>query len=186
MKHLAILASGNGTNAEAIIQHFKKHEEIEVALIVSNNADAFVLQRAGHHGIPSLVIDKKLYCEGLAAVLKEKKITHIVLAGFLWLIRPELIQQFPLIVNVHPSLLPKYGGKGMYGRHVHEAVKAAGEKETGITIHLVNEEYDKGKILLQKKVAIDANDSPEDIAQKVHALEYRYFPSTIEDWVLAR
>ncbi|PGH40377.1 MAG: phosphoribosylglycinamide formyltransferase [Candidatus Nephrothrix sp. EaCA] len=185
MKRLAIFASGNGTNAEAVIRHFKNHKEIEVALIASNNAAAYVLQRAKHHDIPSLTFDKELYREGLTDILKEKKITHIVLAGFLWLIRPELLREFPQAINIHPSLLPKYGGRGMYGNRVHEAVKAAGEKETGITIHRVNEAYDKGKIILQKKTTIESDDSPEDIANKVHDLEHRWFPPAIEEWVLA-
>jgi phosphoribosylglycinamide formyltransferase 1 len=186
---IAIFASGNGSNAEAIIQYFKGHPTIKVALVLSNNADAFVLERAKKSGIPAQSFTRDDYKQSgkLIQYLSSENISHIVLAGFLWLVPEYLIKRYPdKIVNIHPALLPKFGGKGMYGSRVHEAVKLAGEKETGITIHLVNEHYDEGRVLFQKSCAIDAHHSAADIANCVLALEHKYYPEVIEAWIMRR
>lgn len=183
---IAIFASGNGTNAEAIINFFKGHPSISVEFILSNNANAFVLERTKNHNIPSAVFSREQFRESQVVLdwLHERSITHIVLAGFLWLIPDYLIKSFPdRIINIHPALLPKYGGKGMYGAKVHEAVKAAGEVETGITIHLVNEHYDEGKILFQATCRIESTFDPTNIANCVHELEHLHYPRTIEKWI---
>ncbi|SIS82175.1 phosphoribosylglycinamide formyltransferase [Belliella pelovolcani] len=182
MKNIAILASGSGSNAEKIMEYFKGSAKARVVLVASNKTDAFVLRRASKFGVPTFTFSKS---DLTAGVLTEKlKVLHVdlvVLAGFLLKIPDNLIQAFPeRIVNIHPALLPKYGGKGMYGMHVHQAVKDAGDQETGITIHLVNENYDEGKIIFQAAVAVASTDSPEAIAQKVHSLEHKYFPNVIE------
>lgn len=182
MIKLAILASGSGSNAEKIMAHFQGSAKAEIALISSNKADAFVLERAKKFGVPTFTFTRKEMDAGvLLAKLQEEKIDWVILAGFLLKIPEELIRAFPnRMVNIHPALLPKYGGKGMYGHHVHEAVKAAGDTETGITIHLVNEHYDEGKIIFQAATSVTPEDTPDSIAQKVHALEHRYFPEVIE------
>lgn len=183
---IAILASGSGSNAEEIIRHFQDHPSVTVSLILSNNPQAFVLERAKKFGIPSQIFNRQEFKEapGILPVLSEKKITHVVLAGFLWLIPAYLIQAFPdKIINIHPALLPRYGGKGMYGSKVHEAVRAANELETGITIHLVNEHYDEGRILFQATCGIEKHHTPDDIAKCVHALEYKHYPQVIEKWI---
>ncbi len=181
-KRIAILASGSGTNAEAIIKYFEQSKKGEIVLIASNKSDAFVLQRAEKFGIPTVRFNKTELISGdLTNILKSVNIDWVVLAGFLLHIPGNLTQAFPnQIVNIHPALLPNYGGKGMYGMHVHQAVKDAGEPFTGITIHLVNENYDEGKIIFQAAVQIDETDSPEKIAEKVHVLEHKYFPNVIE------
>ena len=184
---LAILASGSGTNAEEIFRYFKNHPRVEVVLLMSNNSNAFALQRAGKHGIKSAVFSRDEFRDGRTILhrLHESGVTHIVLAGFLWLIPEYLLQAFPdRIINIHPALLPKYGGKGMYGAKVHEAVKAAGDLETGITIHLVNSKYDEGKILFQGKCPISKTQTPDEIASCVHKLEYEHYPKVIEKWVM--
>lgn len=184
---LAILASGSGTNAEEIFRFFKDHPRIDVVLLMSNNPNAFALQRAGKHGIKSVVFNRDEFKDGKTILdrLHESAVTHIVLAGFLWLIPEYLLQAFPdRIINIHPALLPKYGGKGMYGAKVHEAVKAAGDLETGITIHLVNSKYDEGKILFQGKCPISKTQTPDEIASCVHKLEYEHYPKIIEKWVM--
>lgn len=184
--HIAILASGNGTNAEQIIRHFNGHPKIDVALVLSNNPQAGVLTRAKNHNIPSSVFSREEFKDPqvIVSLLKAHNVSYIVLAGFLWLIPDYLVKAFPnRIVNIHPALLPKHGGKGMYGIKVHEAVKAAADKETGITIHLVNEHYDEGKILFQASCAVDENHSPEEIASCVHQLEYEHYPKVIETWI---
>lgn len=180
---MAIFASGNGSNAENIVQYFRKRKNASVDLIVSNNASAFVLERAKQLQIESHLISRNDFKqpENIIAHLKERGIDFIVLAGFLWLIPAELVFAFPKkIVNIHPALLPKYGGKGMYGEHVHKAVSIAGDKESGITIHFVNQAYDEGDILFQKAVEIESGESPEKIAKKIHVLEYAYYPKVIE------
>lgn len=185
---LAIFASGNGSNAEAIMKYFLHHPQIEVALLLSNNANAFALERAKRFHVPTFVFNKSQFRESDHVIqwLKENDITHLVLAGFLWLLPENLIAAFPKrIVNIHPSLLPKFGGKGMYGMNVHQAVKEAGETKTGITIHQVNAKYDDGKILLQASCEVLPSDTPESIAAKVNALEYTHFPKTIEQWSLS-
>ncbi|SEG36743.1 phosphoribosylglycinamide formyltransferase [Algoriphagus boritolerans] len=181
MIKLAILASGSGSNAEKIMEHFQGSTKAEIALIASNKANAFVLERAKKFGVPTFTFTRKEMDAGvLLAKLQEEKIDWVILAGFLLKIPEDLIRAFPdRMVNIHPALLPKYGGKGMYGHHVHEAVKAAGDTETGITIHLVNEHYDEGKIIFQAATKVTQDDTPDTIAQKVHVLEHRYFPEVI-------
>lgn len=183
MKQLAIFASGEGTNAQHIINHFQK-SNIKVALIVCNNPKANVIKRAEKHNIPTLLLDKALFYKGDALLreLLNKKIDFIVCAGFLWKIPHNIIHAFPnKIINVHPALLPKFGGKGMYGMNVHKAVINSGEKESGITIHYINEQYDEGEIILQKKCEVTNNDTPETLAHKVHELEHAYFPKAVEE-----
>lgn len=184
---IAIFASGSGTNAEEIIKHFINHRSIEVVLLMSNNPDAYALQRAINYGIKAVVFSREDFKDGkkITDDLRVAGATHIVLAGFLWLIPGYLLQAFPdRIINIHPALLPRYGGKGMYGSKVHEAVKASGDHETGITIHLVNSNYDEGRILFQGKCSIGAQHSPEEIAACVHKLEYEHYPKEIEKWIL--
>lgn len=183
MKRIAILASGSGTNAQRISEHFIDHPSISVEIILSNNKNAFVLQRAKQLHIASGVFSREELKDssGLAAQLIEKNIDLVVLAGFLWLIPPAFIAAFPgKIVNIHPALLPKYGGKNMYGMKVHQAVISTGEKESGITIHLVDEIYDHGKVVFQAKCSIGEGDTAEDLANKIHKLEYTHFPVVIE------
>lgn len=188
MKKLAIFASGSGTNAENLIRYFAKHESIRVSLLVCNKADAPVLKVAERLGVPSLLVSKEQWGQpdSIVKFLHEQGIDFIVLAGFLWLIPKELILAFPnKIINIHPALLPKYGGKGMYGAKVHEAVFQNKENESGITIHLVNEVYDAGEIIFQRSFPIEIqNDTPATIAQKIHELEYTYFPVKVEEYVL--
>ncbi|WBL43940.1 phosphoribosylglycinamide formyltransferase [Algoriphagus halophytocola] len=185
MKRLAILASGSGSNAEKIMAHFQHSAKAEIALVASNKPDAFVLERAKKFDVPTFTFSRKEMDAGqLLEKLREEKIDWVILAGFLLKIPVALTRAFPdRMVNIHPALLPKYGGKGMYGTHVHEAVKAAGEKETGITIHLVNEHYDEGKIIFQASTPVTEEDTPESIAAKVHELEHRHFPQVIEGLV---
>lgn len=184
---IAVFASGNGSNAEEIFKHFKNHPAIGVSLLLSNNPEAFALRRAQNSGIKTIVFNRQEFLEGttLPAQLRKEGITHIVLAGFLWLIPDYLLTTFPdRIINIHPALLPKYGGKGMYGSKVHEAVKAAREQVTGITIHLVNARYDEGRVLFQGKCDITENNSPDEIAACVHKLEHEHYPPVIENWIL--
>lgn len=181
---IAIFASGNGSNAENIVNYIRDNANdlAEVVLIVCNVADAYVLQRAEKLGIPSVVVPRKDFRDEkiMTGILRDYEVDFIVLAGFLLMIPDFIIRMYPdRIVNIHPSLLPKFGGKGMYGGHVHEAVVAAGEKESGITIHIVNEECDGGRILYQAKVDLNPSDTPDDVAEKVHALEYLHFPRVI-------
>lgn len=183
---IAIFASGAGSNAQKIIEHLKGHVSMQVALIVCNKPDAGVLSIAKTHGIPTLLIEKERFFRGDAylAELQNYQIRFIVLAGFLWKVPDALIKAYPdKIINIHPALLPKYGGKGMYGMRVHEAVIAAGEKESGITIHYVNEHFDEGAPIFQARCPVEPGDTPEQLAQKIHALEHRYFPETVEKTV---
>jgi phosphoribosylglycinamide formyltransferase 1 len=178
ISRLAIFASGNGTNAEAIFKHFQN--------LLTNNPTAAVLDKAKNFEITSIVFTKSQFSERaeVLAQLKTHQITHIVLAGFLWLIPKNLITAYPnKIINIHPALLPKFGGKGMYGLKVHEAVKVMGEIETGITIHEVNEKYDEGKIVFQASCKVLSLDTPQQIAQKVQVLEHENYPAVIEKWV---
>lgn len=182
---IAIFASGSGTNAEEIFKHFQHHPSITVALLLSNNPSAYALERAKKFNVASKVFNRQEFNDAtFVQLLEEEKITHIVLAGFLWLVPGYLIKAFPgRIINIHPALLPKHGGKGMYGMKVHEAVKQLQEKETGITIHEVNEKYDEGKILFQASCPVGVNDSPDQIASNVHRLEYKHYPIIIEEWI---
>ncbi len=182
-KNIAIFASGRGSNAQKIISYFKRSNTATVALILSNKKEAGVLQIATEENIPILVVSKKeLHNPAvLLPQLIEKKIDFIVLAGFLLMIPEFLIRQYPgRIINIHPALLPKYGGKGMYGHRVHEAVISDGEKKSGITIHYINENYDEGEIILQKECPVLPEDDAKSLAQKVQLLEHQWFPVTIE------
>jgi phosphoribosylglycinamide formyltransferase-1 len=184
---IAIFASGSGSNAEEIAKFFRDHSSIKVAVIGSNNPKALVLDRANRLGIPTKVFNREEFVSTTVVDwLQENRITHIVLAGFLWLIPPSILKAYPdKIINIHPALLPKFGGKGMYGMKIHELVRTLKEKETGITIHLINEKYDEGPILYQGKCDVLETDTPEQIAHKVHQLEYAWYPKVIEKWVLA-
>ena len=186
MTNIAIFASGSGSNAENIVNYFASHQEINVAMIISNRFDAYVHERAKQLGVPSFTFKKTDFDNGTDVLNKmaEYEIDFIVLAGFLLKVPHSIVEAFPnSIINIHPALLPKYGGKGMYGDNVHNAVKNVGEKETGITIHYINENYDEGDIIFQAKCEVSGLDSPEDIANKVHLLEQRHFPKIIEETV---
>lgn len=183
MNKIAIFASGSGSNAENIAHYFKGNPNVEIVAILTNNADAFVLNRAKELNIESLVFSKSdfMKTDKIIDFLDEKKVDFIVLAGFLLLLPSNFVRKFSgRIVNIHPALLPKYGGKGMYGMNVHKAVIENGESESGITIHLVNENYDEGKIVFQAKCELQKDDSPECVAEKVHQLEHEHFPRIIE------
>lgn len=181
--NIAIFASGAGSNAKKIIKHFKNNNDINIALIVSNKAQAGVLNIARDHNIETLLINKEqpLNSAGFVSALQNRKIDFIVLAGFLLKVPPVLIQAFPKkIINIHPALLPAYGGKGMYGMHVHEAVISNKEKQSGISIHYVDEIYDHGEIIFQASCSIDPGDTAEILAQKIHQLEHGHYPAVIE------
>ena len=187
MKRIAIFASGAGSNAKQIIKYFTNHACIQVALIVCNKPGAGVLQVAAQNDVPTLLIEKEQFFRGNAYVneLKAANIDFIILAGFLWKIPTALIHACPnKIINIHPALLPKYGGKGMYGQFVHEAVIAAQEKESGITIHVVDELYDHGQTIFQATCPVLPIDTPATLAQKIHALEHQHYPVEIEKFIL--
>jgi phosphoribosylglycinamide formyltransferase-1 len=182
-KRIAIFASGSGSNAQKLMEHFKRNTEVEVALVLTNNPDAYVLQRADSFEIPSHIFDKHEFykTENIIDLLKNLDIDLIVLAGFLWLIPQNLLQEYPgRIINIHPAILPKFGGKGMYGNHVHKAVMAAGEPEGGITIHYVNENYDEGEYIYQAKYRIDKSDNLEMVKFKGQQLEHLHYPRIVE------
>lgn len=184
MINIAIFASGSGSNAENIVRYFKDTSNFRFPLIISNNPKAFVLERAKNLGIKSVVFEKTDLLDGnkVLNLLKEEKVDKIVLAGYLLRIPSNIVSAFPnSIINIHPALLPKFGGKGMYGNRVHQAVKESGETESGITIHYVNEYYDEGNIIFQAKCSVELTDTPDDIATKVHELEYKHFPEVIDD-----
>ena len=184
MKKIAIFASGNGSNAERITRYFNQNKAAEVCLILTNNPQAGVLARAQNLAVPTFVFNRNefLHSEKVLEILLEKEIDLLVLAGFLWLVPANLLKAFHnRIINVHPALLPKYGGKGMYGMHVHEAVIRSGDPKSGITIHFVNEKYDEGQIIFQAEVDVEPSDSPESLAFKIHELEYAHFPVVIEE-----
>lgn len=181
--NIAIFVSGSGTNCENLIRYFSSSERVSSALVVSNKADAYALTRAERLGVPVAVVPKARLsdAEVVLSLMRQYAVDFIVLAGFLPLVPDFLIDAFPRrIINLHPALLPKYGGKGMWGHHVHEAVKAAGEKETGMTVHYVTPVCDSGEIIAQYRCAIDAHDSADDIAEKEHQLEMKYFPQVVE------
>lgn len=183
MKHnLAIFVSGSGTNCENIIRYFNDNDDVNINIVISNRADAYALTRATNLGVKNMVITRQQFNDTPQTVLEAvKDCDYIILAGFLLKVPDYLIEAFPnKIINLHPALLPKYGGKGMYGHHVHEAVKAAGETETGITIHYVNNVIDGGQIIEQFKTALTPDDTIEDIEQKIHVLEQANFPQVIE------
>ena len=185
--NIAIFASGSGTNAERIMRSFKKHPFIKIVCLFSNNPAAYALERAKKFKIPACVFDKDTFYNSdkietpLMASLKNYDVSLIALAGFLWLIPGQLIKAYPnKIINIHPALLPRYGGKGMYGLRVHKAVIESGDKQSGITIHYVDSEYDKGKIIFQAKCLVKADDTPEVLAERVHQLEYKHYAEVIE------
>lgn len=184
MINAAIFASGEGTNAENLMKHFANDPRIKIKVVITNRDDAGVVARAEKYKKIIQIISKEAlnnYTFQIIEFLKGEKIDIIILAGFLLKIPDALIKAFPnKIVNIHPALLPKYGGKGMYGINVHKAVIANKEKESGITVHFVNEEYDKGEIILQEKCEINEHDTPETLSEKIHGLEYKYFPKAIE------
>ena len=185
---IAVFASGAGSNAQKIIEHFRNNPVVKIVLMACNNPEAGVLQIAKKENIPALIIEKDQFFRGDAYIkeLKEKKIDLIVLAGFLWKIPDSLIKAFPdKIINIHPALLPKYGGKGMYGNAVHEAVIAAKEKESGISIHYVDELYDHGKIIFRATCPVLENDTAGSLAQRIHALEHEYYPKVIEEMLMS-
>ncbi|MBN2350589.1 MAG: phosphoribosylglycinamide formyltransferase [Bacteroidales bacterium] len=187
MNNIAIFASGSGTNAQKIMEFFKDHPAIRISTILSNKKDAYVIERAKKFNVPVFIFSKDEFYEKKIVLdyLIQLKTDYIVLAGFLWLVPKLLIQEFPeRIMNIHPALLPKYGGKGMYGMAVHQAVIENREKESGITIHYVNEKYDDGSIIFQAKCPVLPGDTPEMLAGKVHQLEYNHFPKVIESWIL--
>lgn len=182
MKRIAIMASGSGTNAQRLMEHFARHPVAEVALVASDQPAAFVLQRAWEHGVPSYRFGTRELKDGtLLRELQGQRIDLVVLAGFLRLVPAGMVRAFPRrIVNIHPALLPRYGGRGMYGMHVHRAVIAAGETESGITIHYVNERYDEGEHLFQATCPVLADDTPEQLAIRIHALEHTHYAPVVE------
>jgi len=184
MTNIAILASGSGTNAQRLCEYFAGHPSVRVCLILSNNPNAYVLTRAQKLGVPAVVFSRKAFYESSEVVdlLAKNDTGFIVLAGFLWLLPPKLLEAYPgKIINIHPALLPRYGGKGMYGNHVHEAVIKSGDTESGISIHYVNEHYDEGDVIFQARCPVFEGDTPETLAGRIHELEYRYFPEVIEN-----
>ncbi|QHW01171.1 phosphoribosylglycinamide formyltransferase [Spirosoma endbachense] len=184
MKRIALFASGSGSNAEKIATYFADNTDIDVSLIVSNNHKAGVIERARRLHIPVLLFDRKTFYETdkITQLLLNQEIDLIVLAGFMWLMPSDLVRAFPnKIVNIHPALLPKFGGKGMYGHFVHEAVVAAGETESGITIHYVNERYDEGQVIYQARCPVLPTDTPDDVARNVQALEHTHYPHVIAE-----
>lgn len=186
MRKLGIFASGSGTNAEEIIKYFQTSDFASVKLVLSNKPDAFVLQRANKLQVPSKVFSRDDLYEGTRVInwLNEFEVDLVILAGFLWLIPDQLLDAYPQrIVNIHPALLPDFGGKGMYGHHVHEAVIAAGKKESGITIHVIDREYDKGITLHQEKCPVLPDDTPDSLAQRIHKLEHEHYPKVIEKYL---
>lgn len=189
MIRLAIMASGSGSNAENIVKYFSHSKEIEVAAIISNKADAYVLERAQYLHVPSYVFSRAEIVETdkVLNLLTDLKIDWVILAGFLVLLPECIVNKFDgKIVNIHPSLLPKFGGKGMYGDKVHKAVVEAHEKESGITIHKIDANYDEGTTVFQAKIKVEPTDNAEEVAKKVHALEYKFFPQIIENLALGK
>lgn len=185
-KRIAIFASGSGSNAQKIMEYFKRNDLAEVNIVLSNNPDAYVLQRADNFEIPTHVFNRKGFYQSdeVLKLLQNLKTDLIVLAGFLWLVPQNLLEAFPgKIINIHPALLPNYGGKGMYGDHIHRAVLAAGEKESGISIHFVNKNFDEGEMIQQFRFKIDPNDQLENIRFKIQQLEHQHYPKVIEGLV---
>lgn len=183
-KRIAIFASGSGTNAEQIIKHFSRREGVKVEMVLCNKEGAGVIERSKKLGVPAIIFNKQQFyhTDNIVNTLQVAEIDLIVLAGFLWLVPDNLLKAFPQrIVNIHPALLPKYGGKGMYGMKVHKAVVANKESETGITIHYIDEVYDNGEHIFQASCPVLETDSPEDVAQKIHQLEYEHYPSVLEN-----
>ena len=187
MTNVAIFCSGSGSNAEALMAHFENHKSIRIALLITNKSDAFALKRAEKFGVITVFFSRNEFNknpENIVSRLKDENINFVLLAGFLQLIPEELIDQFPdRILNIHPALLPEFGGAGMYGHHVHEAVKEAGKLVSGLTIHLVNKEYDKGKIIFQARCRVDNHDSADDIAARILKMEHAHYPLIAEYFI---
>ncbi len=189
MKRLVIFASGSGSNAECITRYFADNQDISIELFFTNNPEAGVIERGRRLGIPIVLFDKKTFSKTnkIVELLQNQQIDYVILAGFLWLIPENLVKAFPnKIINIHPALLPKFGGKGMWGHFVHEAVVSAGEKESGITIHFVNERYDDGKVIFQAKCEVLSTDTSTEVTNKVLVLEHKYFPEIIEKIILSK
>ena len=185
IKKIILLASGSGSNVENIIKYFEKNIFIEVVLIASNNKNAYVFERVKQYGIDSIVFDKLYFKEKFIHFIDQKNINLIVLAGFLWKIPESIVKRYSnKIINIHPSLLPSFGGKGMYGNNVHQAVINSKVKKTGISIHLVNNQYDEGNIIFQAEIPVLSKDTPSSIAKKVQILEKKYFPEVIKEYLL--
>ncbi|MBQ9418208.1 MAG: phosphoribosylglycinamide formyltransferase [Bacteroidales bacterium] len=183
---LAILGSGNGTNAQQISEYFAGRDDVEVACIIYNKKDAFIAQRARNLGIEGHYFGWKDFYQSSAVLdyLRQREVDWVILAGFLWLVPEAILEAYPnRVINIHPALLPKYGGKGMYGHHVHEAVVEHGEKESGITIHIVDNRYDCGTMLFQAKCEVASDDTPDTLAAKIHLLEKEYFPRVIDETI---
>jgi phosphoribosylglycinamide formyltransferase-1 len=186
MSNIAIFASGSGTNAEQIVRYFSRDASHSVKMILSNKADAYVLERAQKLSVPVMVFDRNLFYKTRQVLdaLNDSAIDVLVLAGFLWLVPDYLLITFPQrIINIHPALLPDFGGKGMYGMRVHEAVIREGRQKSGITIHLIDEEYDHGKVLFQAECPVLPHDTPEELAARIHQLEHRYYPEIIKNYL---
>jgi phosphoribosylglycinamide formyltransferase-1 len=186
MNKIAIFASGSGTNAQNIIEYFNSRKTAVVSCVLSNKSDAYVLKRAQNFNVPTFIFNRQEFYETAKVVdyLIENEVNWIVLAGFLWLVPENIVDSFPdRIVNIHPALLPKYGGKGMYGLNVHNAVLESKDPETGITIHLVNRKYDEGNIIFQARCRVERGDTAESLAERVHKLEYKYYPAIIEQLI---
>ena len=183
--NLALFASGSGSNVENIFNYYKGHNSISVSVVLTSNKNAYVLNRAKKLNLESLIFDSNDDESEVLSFLVSKKITHIILAGYLKLIPPKLIEIYKdKILNIHPSLLPKFGGKGYYGDYIHESVINSSEKYSGITIHLVNNQYDEGKILFQKKIKLYNSDSVKSLSNRIHNLEYKFYPLIIEKYIL--
>jgi len=187
MKNIAIFASGSGTNAQKIMEHFASSMEVKVSLVLVNNPEAGVIERAKKFDVPVVVFNRNQFSstDEVVNILQNHNIDLVVLAGFLWLVPQNMVDAFPnKIINIHPALLPNYGGKGMYGDKVHNAVIESGDKESGITIHYVNDKYDEGTIIAQFKCAISSTDTPDSLAVNIHKLEHKHFPVVIEKLLL--
>ncbi|MBQ8702969.1 MAG: phosphoribosylglycinamide formyltransferase [Bacteroidales bacterium] len=183
---LAILGSGNGTNAQQISEYFAGRHDVEVACIIYNKRDAYIARRAENLGIEARYFGRADFYDNGAVLdyLRQKQVDWVILAGFLWLVPEAMLDAYPdRIINIHPALLPKYGGKGMYGHHVHEAVVAAGERESGITIHIVDRHYDRGTTLFQARCTVTPDDTPDSLAAKIHLLEKEHFPRVIDETI---
>lgn len=183
---LAILGSGNGTNAQQISEYFADRHDVEVACIIYNKRDAYIARRAENLGIEARYFGRADFYDNGSVLdyLRQKQVDWVILAGFLWLVPEAMLDAYPnRIINIHPALLPKYGGKGMYGHHVHEAVVAAGERESGITIHIVDRHYDRGTTLFQARCTVTPDDTPDSLAAKIHLLEKKHFPRVIDETI---
>jgi len=186
MQRLALFASGNGTNVQRIAEYFESHPSVSIDLVFSNNKEAYVLERCKKLNLPTVVFSREdfYHTNYVPDLLSVHNITHIVLAGFLWLIPSNILNQYQgRIINIHPALLPRHGGKGMYGMKVHRSVIEAGDRESGITIHHVNAAYDDGQVIFQARCPVVSGETPETLAEKIHQLEYRHYPEIVEEWL---